>query len=142
MSVSRAEWDAKWLEEYKRYAKQMPPGEAFNAAHRRMQLTYGFRPQGPPEPPFWLKLVAPVIGVPMKSIKAVWDWLNGRKLFLTALLSAIPVITQAFYEVWCALYDGTCPASATSMLVVSATVVSVGHKLLKVLNLSPSPEVK
>jgi hypothetical protein len=91
-------------------------------------------------PPWWFRFIAPFLGVKMDTIKQVWAWLNGRKLFIVALVTAAPVIAQAVHDVVCSFNYGTCPAGAEKILLVAATVVAVGHKLFKLLGWAEQPK--
>jgi hypothetical protein len=89
-----------------------------------------------------MKLAAPVIGVPMNNIKGLWDWLNGRKLFLVALFAGIPVIVADVGQVVCSWTDGTCPASWTQISVTVLAAVAVVHRVLKMVGLVPDAAAK
>jgi hypothetical protein len=133
--MTQEEWDNKWWELYNAFVRGgLSPGASFERAHKYMQRHHGFRPKGESSgPPFWVKLSAPFIGVPVDKLKAIWDWLNGKKLFIVSLVAGIPVIWEAVRSVICAASGGTCPASVVQIGLVLATVLAVVHRILKLL---------
>ena len=141
--IDHNEWNRLWWEEFHRLREKYPTldlGYLQKQAVKNMETIYGPMPKAEKGPPWWLKLVAPFLGVQMDFITKAWAWLNGRKLFLTTLLTALPVIATAVYDVACSLYSGTCPASLAQITIVVATIVSVGHKIFKLLGWAELPK--
>ena len=142
--MTQDEWDEKWWDAYNYLVQRagVPPARAFEMAHDHMRKNHGYRPKGESSgPPFWMKLAAPVIGVPMDFIKKIWDWLNGRKVLIVALVAGIPVIVEAVGQVVCAATGGVCPATWTQIALTIGTVVAVLHRVLKYLGWSEEPKV-
>lgn len=142
--MTQAEWDEKWWANYNYLVQRagIVPARAFESAHEHMRKVYGPRPKGETSgPPFWMKLIAPVIGVPMDKLKGVWDWLNGKKLFIVALMAGIPVILQAIGDVVCAATGGVCPVAWTQIVLTVGAVVAVVHRLLKLVGWADTPTV-
>ena len=137
MSLTREAYDQKWSEVYQEFWRKTGNGnESLLLTVQRMRELYGPPPPEDARPPFWLHLVASLSGVSWDMITKIWDWLNGKKLIIgaiitllaelqVALLAAIPAIQAAFPStskivVW-----------STAGVGALGTIVGLGHKLYK-----------
>lgn len=141
--MTQEEWDEEWWKNYNYLVQRAgaTPNRAFEIAHDHMRKRYGYRPKGESSgPPFWVKLTAPFIGVPLDKLTAIWNWLNGKKLFIVSLVAGIPVIWAAIQDVVCAAFGGACPASFVQIGLVLGTVLAVIHRILKMLGWVEEPK--
>lgn len=142
--MTQAEWDELWWVVFGELSRAgFTQERAFARAHEVMNRNHGPRPKTEKSgPPFWVKLAAPVLGVPMDFLNKVWNWLNGRKLFLAALLAAVPVFVDTIRQVLEA--GGVSTVGYEKVVVTVLAVVGVLHKVLKLLGvgLPPAEEPK
>lgn len=133
--MTHEEWDKRWWDIYTKMVKEnVPPQRAFFRAHEIMRQKYGPQPDVESKgPPFWLKLAAPILGVPMDFVKKIWAWLDGRKTFLAALIAAVPVILDTIRQVIEA--GGFSTVGYEKAVVAILFVVGILHKIIKALGL-------
>ena len=88
--MTQKAWDAEWRSLYdKHWEVTHDPSKCFQHAHEAMLSQYGARPEGEPGPPFYLKFLAPLAGVDFKMIQKFWDFMNGKKTAVGALVSIL-----------------------------------------------------
>jgi len=126
---SQPDWDQLFLDWRLFYQnkKGYTPHKAFIAAHREM-LKHGPRPDGPRKPPLWLRLGAKLAGEG-ESMKKLWNWFSGKKTVIGAVLLGVPVIWEAVVPILSA--SGVNEAKVVAITGVIATVVGLGHKVVK-----------
>jgi VIT1/CCC1 family predicted Fe2+/Mn2+ transporter len=136
--VTREEWDHKWWDIHQALVSVgKTPLQAFEEANRRMERTFGPRPpapkvakdSGPAGPPLWLKLLAPLAGVPLDMFTKLWDWLNGKKTLIGAIITGLAYIAGALPAVL--PFFGVEAVLAAKIVGIAVTVVGVAHKIYK-----------
>jgi hypothetical protein len=136
--MTQSEWDAArsaLLESYTQEGVRF--SDAFVASYRMCAALNGPRPEGDEGPPFWFKL-APILGVSMESLTSVWTWFNGRKLFLVAVLTALPVMIDAIGD--CVLAFAGAPVPTWDKIAYATlSAVAIGHRVLKVVGVAETP---
>ena len=133
--MTQGEWDAKFTETRLALINDhgVPARRAMLRARVLCETRHGERPAGPPG---HLKLGARLLGggEAVKTLKKVWDWLNGKKTLLGAILLGAPVVWEAITPILTA--GGVTEAKVVAVAGVIATVVGLGHKLLKLLGVT------
>lgn len=138
--MTREEWDKQWMVIYTALlsvGKQ--PSAARSETERRMERTFGPRPGkaasakdvGPAGPPLWLKLLAPLAGVSGAMFTKIWDWLNGKKTLIGAIITALAAIAGALPVVLAAV--GVNAVLIAKVVGIATMVVGIAHKVYKFL---------
>ncbi len=133
--VTRVEWDKAWWEVYRaEMRKRNVPARAFEIAHRRTRKAFGPRPSGlRTRPPLWMLLGG-------EDMKRLWDWLNGKKTIIAAVLIAIPTALE--------LIGSTLEAGGLDIVrwdqIAGIVLLFVGlmHKMMKLMGLADGPAPK
>lgn len=128
------EWDQIFWAEFSKLRKSKPAADLFlvqKAARTYMEKRYGARPPDKVEtsPPWWMKLGAVTIGVPMGFLTGLWAWLNGKKTVIGAILTAIGVAVGYMPAVLA--FFGVEADKIVTIVGVATTVVGVLHKIYK-----------
>ena len=133
--MTQQEWDEKFTEIRLALINDhgVPARQAMLRARPLTAKRHGERPAGPPG---HLKLGARLLGggEAVKTLKKVWNWLNGKKTLLGAILLGVPVVWEALTPILTA--SGVTEAKVVAVAGVIATVVGLGHKLLKFLGVT------
>lgn len=131
--MTREEWEDKWWDIHQSLiAIGRSPMQAFEETNRRMERTFGPRPEeekGPAGPPLWLKFLSPLIGVPISMLNKVWEFLNGKKTLIGAIITLLSVVaTQLGVLLPLFGLDGVLVAKIVG---VATFAVGVAHKIYK-----------
>lgn len=134
--MTRQQWDQLWWEEFLKFRRDEPTKDLtllHKATTQYMNTRYGVRPAEEKEagPPFWMKLGALAIGVPMGFLGSIWTKLNGYKTLFGAIITAVaylvaglPVILPVF---------GLEAVLVAKVAGIGLTVVGILHKVYKFL---------
>ncbi len=132
--MTRSEWDEKWWEVYL-HLRQQNPSEPISNSHRLareyMLKHYGARPEGVAGPPWWMNLVAPLLGVPMAWLTGLWGWLDGKKTIMGAVITLVAYLVAGVPLVAAFCTSTVCAATVAKVGGIGLTLVGLLHKLYK-----------
>lgn len=137
--MTSEQWNEKWWELYRAYVKAgKDPMAAFKAAHDRMLRVFGPEPEVPKPkgaakagPPLWVKFLAPLAGVEMGFISKIWEWLNGKKTVIGAVITVIALIGDQLGIILPLL--GVDAVLVAKVIGIVSMVLGVAHKVYKFL---------
>lgn len=130
--MTQEEWDKIWKDVF-HYFRDGNDQKAWDKAHEFMNKTYGPRPSKPKEEkaglPLWVRITAPLVGVSTEMLTKIWDWLNGKKTVIGAVITAISV-TATQLGVLLPLF-GVDAVLVAKIIGIATTVVGLLHKAYK-----------
>jgi hypothetical protein len=132
--MTRQEWDQLWWEQFLKLRREDPSKDLLllhKVTTTYMEKRYGARPPEAQKagPPWWMKLGATAIGVPMGFLQKFWDFMNGKKTVVGAILTALSwILANAgvvlpFFHVDAAHIAG--------IVGILTTVVGIAHRIYK-----------
>jgi hypothetical protein len=132
--MTRNEWDKLWWDEFLAIRREEPSRDLTllsKAATTYMNRRYGARPAGEEKsgPPWWMQLGAVAIGVPMGFLTKFWEYMNGKKLVVGAIITAVSVLATQL-GVLLPLF-GLDAVLVTKIVGVATMVVGILHKIYK-----------
>ena len=133
--MTQGEWDEKFTEIRLSLINDhgVPSRQAMLRARPLTAKRHGERPDGPPG---HLKLGARLLGggEAVKTLKKVWNWLNGKKTLIASILVGVPVIWDTLVGILVA--GGFSDERVVAVGAIILLVVGWGHKLLKLLGVA------
>jgi hypothetical protein len=130
--MTNREWTALWWEEFRKLRASDPTADLLDVqktAHAYMIKRYGACPPEDPGPPWWMKLGALTIGVPMGWLSSFWTFMNGKKTVVGLTITALAWLSTFVPAVMAAL--GSQPSQIAAVTGVLITVVGIVHKIYK-----------
>ncbi len=131
--MTQQEWDKLWWDEFLRLRREAPTADLtllHKAATTYMNKRYGARPSGVETgPPWWMKLGATAIGVPMGFLTKFWEYMNGKKLVVGAIITAVSVLATQLGVLLPLL--GLDAVLVAKVVGIATMVVGVLHKVYK-----------
>lgn len=132
--ITRQEWDKIWWEQFRELRRANANADLIllqKAANTYMDKRYGVRP---PEdkvagPPWWMQLGAAAIGVPMGILTKFWAFMNGKKLVVGAVITALASIAGILPVVLAAV--GVEAILIGKIVGVATMIVGAAHKAYK-----------
>jgi hypothetical protein len=135
-AMTRQEWDKLWWDEFLAIRREDPTKDLtllHKAVTTYMNKRYGARPAGEEKsgPPWWMQLGAIAIGVPMGFLGKFWDYMNGKKMLVGAIITALSVVaTQLGVLLPMFGLDAVLAAKVVGVVTIA---VGVLHKIYKFL---------
>jgi hypothetical protein len=132
--MTRQEWDQLWWEEFLALRRENPNKDLLllhKATTAYMDKRYGARPPAVQEagPPWWMKLGATAIGVPMGFLQKFWDYMNGKKTVVGVIITVLA--TAVGYAPAVLAFVGVGAATIAQYIGIATTVLGVLHKIYK-----------
>jgi hypothetical protein len=131
--MTQLEWDKLWWDEFLRFRRDEPTRDLtllHKAATAYMNRRYGARPAGVESgPPWWMKLGATAIGVPMGFLTKFWEYMNGKKTVVGAIITAVSVGIGYLPAVLA--FFGVDAVQIATYVGIATTVVGILHKIYK-----------
>ncbi len=134
--MTSAEWDQLWWEEFLKLRRENPTTGLLlvhKATTQYMNKKYGDRP--PAEkvagPPWWMKLGAIAIGVPMDWLKGFWDFMNGKKTIVGAVITVVAYLAGGVPLIAALCTTAVCVATVAKVGGIGLTLVGILHKVYK-----------
>ena len=136
--MTKQEWDQLWWEEFLKLRKENPASELIlvhKATTQYMTKKYGDCPPAVHEagPPWWMKLGALAIGVPMDWLTKFWAFMNGKKTVVGALITVVAYLVGGIPLVAALCTTAVCAATVVKAGGIGLTIVGILHKLYKFL---------
>lgn len=137
-SVTRREWDDIWWGEFLRLRRESPPSREVVLIHKEASQNvikkYGERPDaGEVGPPWWTRIGAIAIGVPMDQVTKLWDFMNGKKTIVGAIITVVAYVVAGIPLAAALCTTTVCATTVAKVGGIGLTVVGVLHKAYKFL---------
>lgn len=132
--VTQKQWDDRWTHIFHQIRVERPELNlqvVSRAASKWMEGQYGPRPaaEETPGPPWWVKLSALGVGVPMSFLNGLWAWLDGKKTVVGLIITVAAQV--AGYLPAVLPFFGLEAQQVATIVGISATVLGVLHKVYK-----------
>lgn len=136
--MTRQEWDNIWWEEFLRLRRENPPSRDIGLIHKEANQNvikkHGERPEVEGKgPPWWTRIGAIAIGVPMDQVTKLWDFMNGKKTVVGAAITVLAYLVAGVPLVAALCTSTVCVATVAKVGGVGLTVVGIAHKIYKLL---------
>jgi len=132
--MTKREWEILWWEEFRKLREEFPTEDLVKlqkAAHKYMNSRHGECPPDEPGPAWWMKIGAVAAGVPMDKLTQFWDFMNGKKTWMGALVSLVSYLVAGVPLVAALCTTAVCVATVGKVGGAGLFVVGVLHKAYK-----------
>lgn len=132
--MTQREWDSKWMDVFIASRKKDPASELLKmhqATTEYMVKQYGSRPSGEPGPPWWMKIGAVAVGVPMDWMSKAWTFMNGKKTIVGAVITLFAYLVAGVPLVAALCTTAVCATTVAKVGGIGLTVLGILHKLYK-----------
>ncbi len=134
--MTQYEWDQKWWEVFRNSRLRDPAADLLamhEATTKYMNEKYGYRPPAVKVagPPWWAKLGAIALGVPMGWLTSFWGFMNGKKTIAGAVITIVAYLVAGVPLVAALCTTTVCAATVAKVGGIGLTIVGLLHKLYK-----------